>query len=130
MDAMQAYSELLKGSRIKRSSIANGYFLEFRKGKIHVASKRGQFVDYKPTQADLLATDWEIVSDEKITKVDYTKRVIFEAECPGCLSLNGIAKDDIESKDDKIITCSKCGYDFGLKKDSDKENVKSDTDSI
>jgi predicted RNA-binding Zn-ribbon protein involved in translation (DUF1610 family) len=130
MDAIQAYSELLKGNRITRSSIAPGYFLEFRKNKIHVASKKGSFVDYKPTQEDLLATDWVVKTDEKTTKVDIIKETVYKAECPKCLSYNTIPeKDALSKKADYVVTCLKCGYDYGLTDDS-KENVKSETDSI
>jgi Zn ribbon nucleic-acid-binding protein len=123
MDYGDCIKELKNGGKMACPSVAKGHWIELRNGKIRVVGKLGHFVPWKPTDDDQLRDDWEPVLDEKIIKVEYTKKVIFEAECPSCLTQNSIKKEDIESKDDKVLDCVKCGYPFGIKKSSDSGGV-------
>jgi hypothetical protein len=121
MDVFEAYAELQKGNRLTSSLIAPGYWIEMRKGKIKVANKRGLSTDFKFDFVKVLNSKWEIVSDEKITKVEVVKVVTYKAECPSCLTWNELTEEQAQNKRDVVIECSKCGSDFGLKGDNDKD---------
>jgi Zn ribbon nucleic-acid-binding protein len=124
MEIPEVKIKLNEGKRIWRSSISKGHWLELDKaGNIIVAGKRGPFPRWDPTQKDWLADDYELLDNEKITKVEFTREVRFKAECPSCLTLNTIEKSAIESISDTVIECVNCGYEFGIKKDKEEPLV-------
>jgi hypothetical protein len=115
-----AIEEIKKGNKVWRPSIVKGYFVKLRGDKIILKGKDGSSTPFRPSDADQLAIDWELVTDTKLTRVLVTKTITFSAVCPDleCATVNAINKADLNKTGTVIITCSKCGDSFEVYNES------------
>lgn len=121
MDILEVAKGLQVGKKYRRASIAQSYWIQWNEKKeVVITSIRGQQLKYKWLDEDIIGTDWTEVTDTKIANVDVTKETILKAVCPSCSTSNVVDKSVHDSKAETVITCSKCGFVFGVNKEEEK----------
>lgn len=121
MDIGEVAKGLQEGKKYRRASIAQSYWIQWdAKKEVVITSIRGQQLKYKWRDDDIFGTDWAEVTDTKLAKVDVTKETILKAVCPSCSTSNTVDKATHESKAETVITCSRCGFVFGVNKEEEK----------